>query len=299
MTTDIDQDQPEEQLLYHYCDAVAFESMIRTNRLWLSPFRHSNDSEEGIRAERMLVSLATKSGLETSEVEDFRETLEAMSKVSDCYGLCLSEHGDLLSQWRGYADDGAGFSIGFRRSALEKMRPPGDVDFSIGEVRGPLLHKVLYDEQDQLVALKPWVSSMLEHIRNGHRPSPQERISELARSTALPGYMQAQMLLHDTLISNWDQLYRVKNEAFLEEAECRLVLSAFQHGSVPFKYRTRRGMIIPYLEYGLPDRALSPSPIAKVYLGPKNRTPLFIVQIMLKQFDLGYVEVINSGASYR
>ncbi|WP_353867109.1 DUF2971 domain-containing protein [uncultured Desulfovibrio sp.] len=26
---------------------------------------------------------------------------------------CLSEHGDILSQWRTYADDGRGFAIGF------------------------------------------------------------------------------------------------------------------------------------------------------------------------------------------
>ena len=29
---------------------------------------------------------------------------------------------DLLSQWRGYADDGKGFSVGFDRVALEKYK---------------------------------------------------------------------------------------------------------------------------------------------------------------------------------
>jgi len=34
---------------------------------------------------------------------------------------CLTLEGDQLSQWRSYADDGRGFAIGFRASALEKM----------------------------------------------------------------------------------------------------------------------------------------------------------------------------------
>ncbi|MDP2064189.1 MAG: DUF2971 domain-containing protein, partial [Phaeovulum sp.] len=34
-------------------------------------------------------------------------------------GFCLSEESDLLSQWRGYAQDGAGFSVSF---SVEKLK---------------------------------------------------------------------------------------------------------------------------------------------------------------------------------
>lgn len=299
VTMDFEQDQPEEGLLYHYCDAVAFESIIRTNKLWLAPFRHSNDSEEGIRAERMLVRLASKYGLGDDEVAEFREELDSLSKVYDCYGLCLSRRGDLLSQWRGYAADGTGFSIGFRPTALQALPHFTAEDMPATEVRGPVLHEVVYEEDKQVQELTPWFESMKDHIKDGHRPPPQQRLMELAGSSALPKYMQAQLKLHTTLTDNWDRLYRVKSSAFHEEEEWRIVLSAFQHGSVPFKYRVSRNMTIPYLEYALPDRALVHSPISHVYLGPKNRTPRFIVQMMLNQFGLDEVTVASSEASYR
>ena len=292
-------EQPEEGLLYHYCDAVAFDSIIRTNTLWLSPFRHSNDSEEGIRAERMLVQLASKYGLNDGEVTDFREGLDSLSKVYDCYGLCLSRRGDLLSQWREYAADGAGFSIGFRLAELQALPHFVTKDVPASEVRGPVLHEVVYEEDKQVQELTPWFESMKDPVRDSRRPPPEQRLMMLASSTGLPKYMQAQLKLRTTLTDNWDRLYRVKSAAFLEEEEWRLILSAFHCGSVPFRYRVSRGMIIPYLEYTLPDRAHVHSSISHVYLGPKNRTPPFIVQMMLNQFGLDEVTVTCSGASYR
>jgi hypothetical protein len=247
----------------------------------------------------MLVQLASKYGLEEDEVAAFQEGLDSLSRIGDCYGLCLSERGDLLSQWRGYADDGAGFSIGFIPAELQSLPQLVAEDAPPSELRGPVLHEVMYDEDEQIRELTPWFESMKNHVRDGHRPSPMQRINELASSTALPKYVQAQMRLQSTLTENWGRLYRVKSSAFREEEEWRLVLWAFHFGSVPFKYRVRRGMVVPYLEYPLPDRASVRSPISHVYLGPKNRTPPFIVQMMLNQFGMEEVTVSRSGASYR
>lgn len=97
---DFEPEQPDDGLFYHYCDATAFESIIRTNKLWLSPFRYSNDSEEGIRAQKLLFQLAKRYGLSKEQIAQFREALESLPTFHDCYGLCLSEDGDLLSQWR-------------------------------------------------------------------------------------------------------------------------------------------------------------------------------------------------------
>ena len=35
-------------------------------------------------------------------------------------GTCFSEERDLLSQWRGYANDGAGFSVTFDKEKLDR-----------------------------------------------------------------------------------------------------------------------------------------------------------------------------------
>jgi hypothetical protein len=296
---DMMEEQPEDELLYHYCDAVAFEAIIRTNTLWLSPFRHSNDSEEGIRAGRLLAQLAVKYGLGEGEVASFEKDLNALSCLHDCYGLCLSQRGDLLSQWRGYAADGAGFAIGFRPAGLKSLPPLMAEGVPAPHWRAPVLHKIVYDEEEQLRELTPWFESMKDHVRDSRRPPPRQRLEDLASSSGLPKYMRAQRSLDNTLTYNWDRLYGVKSAAFNEEEEWRLVLWAFHFGGVPFKYRVSRGMVIPYLEYALSDRRSELSPISHIYLGPKNRTPIFIVQMMLSQFGLDEVTVSRSGASYR
>lgn len=91
----------------------------------------------------------------------------------------------------------------------------------------------------------------------------------------------------------------VKGEAFREEREWRLVVTAVQRGDISFQFRVSRGMVIPFLEYAMPDRSKCLSPISHVYLGPKNRTPRYIVQMLLDRFGLEDVTVCNSKASYR
>lgn len=295
---DFEPEPPEDGLLYHYCDATAFESIIRINKLWLSPFRHSNDSEEGIRAQKLLVQLAEKYGLSETQTEQFRHELEGLSIFFDCYGLCLSEDGDLLSQWRAYAADGAGFSVGFKRSTLQQLPPYSPDDVSPNQTRGPVLHQVAYDEDAQMREMNPWFDSMREVIKESMRPSYQQQLSDLASNTTLPSYIRAGWTLNSTLWQNWDRLYMVKSAPFREEREWRLVVTTVQQDDVPFKFRVGRGMLIPYVEYPLPDRSKHLSAISHVYLGPKNRTPRYIVQMMLKQAGLD-VTVCNSAASYR
>lgn len=58
------------------------------------------------------------------------------------FAFCLSEEADLLSQWRGYADDGRGVCIGFKKEALELYLKTKVENNSI------TLNKVLYSDDD-------------------------------------------------------------------------------------------------------------------------------------------------------
>jgi hypothetical protein len=67
-------------------------------------------------------------------------------------GFCLSEEGDLLSQWRGYADDGCGVAIGFESSFfsdLTEMTPDRAKGFDL------LFVQVCYDPKEQRKLLDP------------------------------------------------------------------------------------------------------------------------------------------------
>ena len=49
------------------------------------------------------------------------DLLKEKSKKIKRYILCFSGDGDLLSQWRAYADDGKGISIGFKKSGIKEF----------------------------------------------------------------------------------------------------------------------------------------------------------------------------------
>lgn len=60
--------------------------------------------------------------------------LSGVEEESLAYGFCLSVKRDMLSQWRGYADDGMGFAIGFKKEAIEAVfAPAGANRVSSGE----------------------------------------------------------------------------------------------------------------------------------------------------------------------
>ena len=114
--------------LYHYCSIETFFHIIKTKAIWLSDIEKSNDSlelqylkKEYAKWAKIICHVFADHQRKTNTPFD-EKRLEALSSVlSDISSLtitktwvfCLSEKGDLLSQWRGYADDGYGVSIGF------------------------------------------------------------------------------------------------------------------------------------------------------------------------------------------
>jgi len=107
--------------LYHYCNASAFVSIIQSRSLWLSSLKLSNDTMEGRIINRVVMELARKDGLNAYALERLEESVGFIEQMFDGLGFCLSEDGDLLSQWRGYADEASGLSIGFSQDYLEKL----------------------------------------------------------------------------------------------------------------------------------------------------------------------------------
>lgn len=134
----------EPDILYHYCSLDAFFNIIKNRSLWLSDISKSNDSNELILLKKdMYVTVVAKYAsyldelvktVEEKSKEDYEyvreclsrskiikehfdnnlELLSAENNYLNTWSICFSEEGDLLSQWRGYAD-AQGISIGFSK----------------------------------------------------------------------------------------------------------------------------------------------------------------------------------------
>ncbi|MGA8151521.1 MAG: DUF2971 domain-containing protein [Terriglobales bacterium] len=104
-------------ILYHYTSAEGLEGIIKRKELWATDIRFFSDSSEfqyTIDLARELSSQRT----ENLEKRVLREILQYKETDTTFCAFCLSEEGDLLSQWRGYCPREGGCSLGFSGAAM-------------------------------------------------------------------------------------------------------------------------------------------------------------------------------------
>src|SRR5271154_3613127 len=104
----------QAMILYHYCSNSSFLSIIGSSGIRASEFSLSNDHLEGKWSKRLLNDFCSKKvGMQLIQRGLLLEQFDGLLEYFGAVGVCLSEDGDLLSQWRGYAADGGGIAIGF------------------------------------------------------------------------------------------------------------------------------------------------------------------------------------------
>lgn len=113
------------ETLHHYTSAQGLLGILSTGAVWATDLRYLNDPEE-FRFARCLIATEARRRLETVEVGLVREILSGAvddleAHSMKAYVVSFSENGNLLSQWRAYAQRD-GFSIGFDSGALKGVK---------------------------------------------------------------------------------------------------------------------------------------------------------------------------------
>lgn len=270
---------------YHYCSTEAFVSIIGTRSIRMSALSLSNDSMEGRMVKSILMDFAKRDSLGVDECRCLAEYLGRLERAAEGLGFCLSEKKDLLSQWRGYAGDGCGLSIGFSAEYLE------EVSRKHLEKTGSIisLEKVAYDHEEHVKQIEPIYSEIKDSI---------------ARSPFLSGAFEegGQFKRGSELISRvvklYYKMYLLKSSAFQEEEEWRLLRNYISELEGGVEYRACSDRIVAYegVELVTPDAAPG---VVEVLLGPKHITPIEAVAGMLKRYGFNDVDIQRSKASYR
>lgn len=287
------------ETLYHYCPISAFRSIVETKSIRLTSLSLSNDYMEGKLINSAVMRLAHNDGLAGPQLSRLREALAGLENLMDGLGFCLSENGDLLSQWRGYADDGYGFSIGFSRQYLEKMGKSQPK-----EKAGFALHEVKYTSADHEALVKPTYEEVRKLLTDDDSTSPLltglfalgNKNSNSAKTTNAK-----QMALQLHVFSLLPKLFALKAHAFHEEKEWRLVSPLYNgkfvmNASNDCGYFERRDRLVPFRTFPLhPEQAA----ITRVILGPRNRTPPSVVALMLEGAGFKNVQIFLSDATYQ
>lgn len=276
------------QLLYHYCNADTFHSICTNKTLRFSDIFSSNDSMEFHWGYKIWEKAANKIYEKVShEFLDKVDEIVGGSKLMSNYLIsCFSLEGDVLSQWRGYANDGSGYCIGF------------DANHLLGLPARPL--DVLYDENKQIDEVCEILLKIYENERD-LQESDKYGVEFLEFCTLLGANLTA-----------------FKNTAFKEENEVRLThliyfeksnnfLKATDSNGVYFnneiegneiKFRMVSGIPVPYIDYNFIN-PIGEHPIKEVLLGPKNSSLISNIMIYLETLNISNVNVVKSKASYR
>ena len=284
-------------ILYHYCSNNAFHSIIENRRIWLSSLSLSNDSMEGKLVAEILARIAKADGLDQAATHRLQDTVSGLEKVIDGLGFCLSEEGDLLSQWRGYAADATGVSIGFSKDYLEQF-----AEASRSKKSGFMLQRVEYDLEIQESLIEPTYRRIKELINEGAFKFPGKRTLLDARSDDEverdnEKIKSAFSRLSMTVLTLFTELFLLKTSAFREEREWRLISHFVKGGDDTCSFRSLNDRIVPFREFDLLES--ENGSIVEVILGPKNITPSYVIESFLKQHGFANVKISRSKASYR
>lgn len=253
---------------------------------------------EGKLVASTIARLAERDSFDQDSVRRIQGAIGMLEKGFDGLGFCLSEDGDLLSQWRGFAADATGVSIGFSTEYLtwlskESMSP---------DRSGFNLQKVEYEPSVHESCVDPVYLQIKGSIAAGafktlgRRSLFDSRTDEEIESDDASIRSAHSALFVDT-IGLLGELFRLKARAFREEREWRLLSYFLKSGEHNCSHRVVHDRIIPYREFELVE--LERHPVAEVILGPKHGTPTKGVENFLKLNGYGDVTVKKSEASYR
>jgi len=285
-------------ILYHYCSNETFKSIIEGRSIWLSSLSLSNDSMEGKWLRNVFTKVCAEGKLDEHSQKQVIEQFAMFEDLLDGLGLCLSEHGDMLSQWRGYASDGAGVCIGFSKKYFEELFDPS----ADREKPWVSLVQIEYDLEEQKKIILPTYNKVKKFIEEGAFKFVGRRVlldsrtdEEIAadRKKQENAFYGLAASMRELVFS----LYKLKNPAFREETEWRLISYLTKSERDECEIRSSLDRIIPYRVFEIPEN--EDGPILKVILGPKNITPVSIVDALLKQRGYKRAEVVRSAASYR
>lgn len=275
------------QVIYHYCAPGTFLSILKSKSIRFSDIFGLNDHQEFHWGYRKFLNLCEnmREHLGDEFINIIRSLFQESSNNMKPFIASFSKDGDVLSQWRAYAKDGTGFSLGFDAKKLAKLP----------KVR---ILEVLYDEEAQDAEIKDFLIEVHDFwSKEG-------------------GFKDKDFLLH--IVISFMNIIAYKNPAFAEEKEVRLIypltrrregdfakIHAFYGGNFGspsnkhvFNTYETNGIIRACIDVSF-FKANDNSVLKHVFLGPRNRNDIVFIEMIFEMYDLKVSFSDYSGASYR
>ncbi len=287
-----------DNIIYHYCSRTAFLGIVKSKSLWATDLLKMNDPHEVSQGKAIIEELFTEYFPDSKLIEN----RSLFDNSNDLFlSASLSRNGDLLSQWRSYAADGSGFSIGVDTKVLLRtnLNPyksgiPLDVN-GLGGVPEFSISEVLYNQEKFIENVRLILE---DHQKSYGTPSPKGR--GMIRSPDI--YLHSQLLEMSCLLKSIFykdeqevRVFKTKNRRYVNINDKTPFFS--KHDSIDF-LDSNYG-IKAFAPIFLTSDSGDQTAVKRVILGPKNGSDLKDVELFLKSNGFQSVEVSCSAGAYR
>jgi hypothetical protein len=237
--------------IYHYANQSGLLGILENRELWATKIHYLNDSTEFSYIFKMVDDLLAMEERRASNSERNKVATTLLSfavanrNVNICVA-CFCANGDLLSQWRGYASGGYGYSIGFNAGKLTTFSEK--VNFTLGPC--------IYDKATQ----EDIVRQVCEYYLNSNN----------INTLSLMQQFGAAIIKHGSFF---------KDPSFVDEEEWRLISESISARELDF--RAGKSMIIPYCKIMKFHGPSDDTPIDHVIVGPCPHMDLAIQSVVM------------------
>lgn len=246
-------------LLFHYTSAQGLLAILESNKVWATNLRHMNDFSELDYAHQLISEVFDEIGgsSESEPIGNFlnwcKQFFNPFETLFEGYGFCFCKEGDLLSQWREYAEKGTGYSIGFDNGLLAE---------ALKGRTGTTVTKVIYEPVRQKEIVQNLLTVIIEEVDKVISNDTLTDVEKTAPLKHLAGHV---------IMAMAPLVYSFKDPAFEEENEWRIVKSLGVNEVDELKFRTSMGNLVPYFELQIliPEgKNAGKLPIKSVVQGP-------------------------------
>ena len=295
-------------LIFHYASLETFKSIIENHCIWLCDVQKSNDSTERTYFEQVLLEVIDDFLANPSEIKlfspyaekalvTFKDTYRNQRpNIPPIYSASFSLDGALLSQWRAYANDGTGVSIGFHQEFFTKA------------FRNPNSWTIEYSKKAAISACKSKIIANLQIIACESPNNEREFLNHF--TLLLLQFMEYHSMLYKYSQFCEEKEYRITyryGTRYYENSTTNTTLSTTTLREIPVdsgfslskkKYRISNNRLSSYYELSFDD--IREHIISKIILGPKCQTDPADIRMFLK--DYGYdadIKIQRSEIPYR
>lgn len=260
----------ERPILYHYTDSAGLIGLLSSSYIFATDSRFLNDSMESKIGLEMAESVVRDMATQTKE--NFHTALAqslSLPSPNPNFVFSLSFKEDDLSQWRSYASEGSGFTIGFDASVIYEWSKNGK-EFSFGPVS--------YNARTFERKVRRAVDRFYRYSKSLYEADVNNTVDAC-----------------DIAISSLACAY--KHSSFKSEGEWRINTYADEDDEVCV--RNGKNGLLPYLKIQISSEGES-LPIRKIGIGPgfKDNAIKYAVERLCAQHSVE-AEIYNADTPFR